>query len=247
MQQVNPIREWATPQITSVGNPELKPQFTNSIELNYTKQLKKGSFTFGTFYRHITDNINRSIRVDPLDVNKVILSHINTKNNHAFGLELSSNYRFTKWWSVNTGFDMYSQKEEGPVNGENVKITNTGYNFRASNNFKASKNLRFSLFGMYRGANKNLQFDSDPMWKIDVGARLSVLKGKGSISARFSDIFNSMHYGFTSERPYTQVGKFYWESQSAYLGFNYRFGGGKNKARNRKRRDNHEKRGGGGF
>lgn len=247
LNQVNPIREWSTPQITSVGNPELRPQFTNSLELNYTRQLKKGSLTFGTFYRHITDNINRSITVDPLDVNKVILSHINTENNNAYGVEVSSNYRFTKWWSVNTSFDLYSQKEEGPVNGANVKITNTSYNFRASNNFKATKNLRFSLFGMYRGPNKNLQFNVDEMWKIDLGARLTILKGKGSISARFSDIFNSMHFGFTSERPYPQIGKFYWESQSAYIGFNYRFGGGKNKARNRKRRDNHEKSGGGGF
>jgi len=247
LNQVNPIREWSTPQITSVGNPELRPQFTNSIELNYTKQLKKGSLTVGTFYRHITDNINRSIRVDPLDVNKVILSHINTDDNNAFGLELSSNYRFTKWWSVNTSFDVYSQNEEGPVNGEIVKVTNTGYNFRASNNFKATKKLRFSLFGMYRAPNKSLQFDSNAMWKIDVGARLTILKGKGSLSARYSDIFNSMHYGFTSERPFAQVGNFYWESQTAYLGFNYRFGGGKNKARSRKRRDNHEKSGGGGF
>ena len=37
--QVNPIREWSTPQITSVGNPDLRPQFTNSYELNYTRRL----------------------------------------------------------------------------------------------------------------------------------------------------------------------------------------------------------------
>jgi hypothetical protein len=36
-----PIREFATPRVTSVGNPELDPQFTNSIELNYTKTIKR--------------------------------------------------------------------------------------------------------------------------------------------------------------------------------------------------------------
>lgn len=247
LNQVNPIREWSTPLITSVGNAELKPQFTNSIELNYTRQLKSGSVTFGTFYRHIKDNINRSINVDPFDTNKLLISHTNTDDNNAYGIEISSNYRIKKWWSVNASFDLYSQNERGPINGETVEVTNTNYNFRANNNFKATKDLSFTLFGMYRGANQNLQFDVDPMYKIDIGARLKVLKGKGSISARFNDIFDTMSFSFESERPLAQVGEFFWESQTVYLGFNYRFGNGKNRAKSRKRRDNHETQGGGGF
>jgi len=245
LNQVNPIREWSTPQVTSVGNPELRPQFTNSFEVNYTKTLKNGSFTLGTFYRRIHENINRALLIDPLDVNKVILTFINSNNTNAYGIEISNNYRFFKWWSVNSSFDLYSQEENGLVGGSNVSITNTNWNFRANNNFKATKNLRFQLFGMYRGANKNLQFDVDPMWKIDFGTRLNILKGKGSLSLRFNDIFNSMHFGFNSTRPYPQNGKFYWESQTVYLGFNYRFGGGKNKARVRKNRRDNEKQGGG--
>jgi outer membrane receptor protein involved in Fe transport len=247
LSQVNPIREWSTPLITSVGNSELDPQFTNSLELNYTRQLKNGSVTFGTFYRNIKDNINRSIEIDPLDPNKLLLSHINSDDNDAFGIELSSNYRIKKWWSVNASFDLYSQKEKGPIGGETIEITNTSYNFRANNSFKANKNLSFTLFGMYRGPNENLQFDVEEMYKIDIGARLKVLNGKGSISARFNDIFDTMYFGFESERPLAQVGQFFWESQTIYLGFNYRFGNGKNKAKSRKRRDNHEKQGGGGF
>ncbi len=245
LSQVNPIREWSTPQITSVGNPELRPQFTNSFEANYTRTLKKGSVTFGTFYRRIHDNINRTLLKDPLDINKIILTFENTKNTSAYGVEISNNYRFTKWWRFNSSFDLYSQKENGIISGEAIEVTNTTWNFRANNSFKATKNLRFQLFGMYRGANKNLQFDIKPMWKIDFGARLNILKGKGSLSARINDIFDTMNFGFDSTRPYPQTGNFYWESQTAYIGFMYRFGGGKNKARHRKNRRDNEKQSGG--
>jgi hypothetical protein len=85
------------------------------------------------------------------------------------------------------------------------------------------------------------------MWKIDFGASLNVLNNQGTITARISDIFNSMSFDFESEKPYPQAGEFFWESQNAYIGFNYRFGGGKNKARSRKHRDNNEAQGGGGF
>ena len=56
-----------------------------------------------------------------------------------------------------------------------------------------------------------------------------------------------MRFKFDSTTPFVQNGRFKWESRTAYIGFNYRFGGGKNKAKQRRRRDNNEKQGGGGF
>ena len=245
--QVNPIRKWSTPQITDVGNPDLKPQFTNSYELNYTHQYEKGSFTFGTFYRRVNDNITRVLNKDPFDENNVEISYSNTKSNNRYGVELSSNHKFANWWRVNASFDLYTQKESGISNGENLEITNNSINFRVSNNFKASKNLRFQLFAMYRGGGESIQFKVDPMWMINTGASLNMLKNKGTISLRVNDIFEGMKFKFESENPYPYIGQFNWESRTAYLGFMYRFGGGKNKAKKRKSRDNNEAQGSGGF
>lgn len=247
LQQVNPIREWSTPTVSSFGNPALKPQFTNSIEINYTKQVEKGSFTIGTFYRNINDNINRILYEDPDDPNRVILSFDNTDDNNSYGLELSSNYKLTNWWSANASFDLYKQKDKGVIGNENIEVNTTVWNARINNNYKVTKDLRLQLFGMYRGASESIQWNVNPMWKIDFGASLNVLNNQGTITARISDIFNSMSFDFESEKPYPQAGEFFWESQNAYIGFNYRFGGGKNKARSRKHRDNNEAQGGGGF
>ncbi|NOR27675.1 MAG: TonB-dependent receptor, partial [Lutibacter sp.] len=230
-----------------VGNPNLKPQFTNSFEFNYTHQYEKGSFTLGTFYRRVNDNITRVLNEDPLDDNNVEISYFNTESNNRYGLELSSNHKFANWWRVNASFDLYTQKESGIANGEELEITNNSLNFRVSNNFKASKNLRFQLFAMYRGGGESIQFKVDPMWMINTGASLNVLKGKGTVSLRVNDIFEGMKFKFESENPYPFDGQFNWESRTAYLGFMYRFGGGKNKAKRRKARDNNETQGGGGF
>lgn len=247
LSQVNPIREWSTPTITSVGNPNLKPQFTHSFEINYTRKLKDGSITLGTFYRKIEDIITRTLLEDPVDPNKVILTYGNSDSNNAYGIEISSNYKFYKWWSANMSFDLYNQREKGISGTEAVEVTNTSWNIRANNSFKLNDKVRLQLFGMYRGANENLQFEVDPMWKIDFGGSWNILDNKGTISARVSDIFNSMKFGFDSVRPYPQTGNFYWESQTAYVGFTYKFGGGKNKALDRKRRDQNELQGSGGF
>ena len=112
--QINPIKEGSTPLVSSYGNQKLLPQFTNSLEVNHTRRLKKGTITGGVFYRVITNEINRALYVDRSDVQsgKVILTHDNFDDTSAYGVELSSNYRPTKWWSFNTSFDLFSQTDK---------------------------------------------------------------------------------------------------------------------------------------
>nr|WP_299345234.1 outer membrane beta-barrel family protein [Allomuricauda sp.] len=262
LQQVNPIREFATPLISSFGNPSLFPQFTNSYEVNYTKRLKKGSITAGVFYRSIEDEINRAVFVDRLDFNKLILTFDNFDNTSAYGVEVSANYKPTKWWSINGSFDMFSQTQRGiterlegePGNAteddivvENVEVDNTAWNLRMNNSFTVSKKLTLQLFGFYRGQNQNIQFEVQPLYFINFGARYNFAKGKGTLSANFNDVFNSMLFQFDGQRPYIQNGEFNWESQTLYVGVSYRFGSGKNRAKQRKRRDSNTKKTSGGI
>ena len=254
IQQVNPIREWSTPLITSVGNENLLPQFTNSIEVNYTRKIKGGSITLGTFYRNINDVISRVTFRDPADPSNVrqILTFQNFDDTDAYGIELSSNYRIAKWWRANASMDFYSQKQFGVADLTNpsaprLEVQNEVFNARISNSFTVSKKLRLQLFAMYRGSVEDIQWKVDPMKMVNLGANYSVFEGKGNIIFRVNDIFNTMQFQFASDNPFTQNGRFKWESRTAYLGFNYRFGGGKNKAKSRRRRDSNEKQGGGGF
>ncbi|MCF6132962.1 TonB-dependent receptor domain-containing protein [Flavobacterium wongokense] len=251
--QISPIREWTTPLVESRGNPNLKPQFTNSFEVNYTRTLKIGSMTAGVFYRNINDEIIRTLYKNPENINQDIISFDNFKNNNAYGVEISGNLKATKWWAINASSDAYFKKVKGTVENANTGLQEYGeadvttFNVRMNNNFTATKKLRFNLFGMYRGKDLGLQFVRKPMYKTDFGSTYTVLKGKGSITARVNDIFNTMHFAFDGSIPYRQEGAFYWESRGFYLGFNLTFGGAKNSAVQRKQRDNNETQSGGGL
>lgn len=262
LDQVNPIREWSTPFISSFGKTSLTPQFTNSIEANYTRSLKKGSITAGVFYRAIENEINRALFVDRTDIeNKVILTHDNFDNTNSYGVEVSSNYRPTKWWSLNASFDLYSQTQKGvaerladvenptvdDIITDTFEVDNVAWNFRMFNNFKVTKSLSLSAFGFYRGKARTLQFTVDPMYFVNLGARYSLWEGRGTFSVNYSDIFDTMNFGFEGELPYKQTGQFNWESNTVYVGLSYRFGGGKYRAKSRKNRDDNEKSGGGGI
>ncbi len=260
--QVNPLPEWNTPLISSFGNQQLEPQFTNSMEVNYTRKLEKGSITGGVFYRIIEDEINRAVFIDRTNLNRIILTYDNFSNTTAYGIEISTNYRPTKWWSINGSFDMFSQTQksisetltvptdvatENDIAVETFKVDNLAYNFRMFNNFRVSKKLSLSAFGFYRGKNKNIQFNVEPMYFVNVGMRYSFLEdNRATFSFNYNDIFDTMRFGFTGDRPFPQEGEFNWESNTWNVALSYRFGGGKYRAKSRKRRDNNEKQGSGG-
>ncbi|WP_282031493.1 outer membrane beta-barrel family protein [Winogradskyella eximia] len=254
--QVNPLPEWNTSLISQFGNPELRPQFTNSVEVNYTRQLEKGSITAGVFYRIIEDEIQQAILIDRADPERLILTNLNFDNTSAYGIELSSNYRPTKWWSINASFDLFSQTQKslaesfdnGDIVLNTVEVDNMAWNVRAFNNFKVSKSLSFSAFGMYRGKNKNIQFEMSDMLMVNLGMRYSFLEdNRASFSLSYNDIFDTMYAEFNGQRPYVQHGQFNWESQQILGRLSYRFGGGKYRAKSRKQRDNDVKEGGGMF
>jgi outer membrane receptor protein involved in Fe transport len=260
--QVNPIKEWSSPLISSYGNINLEPQFTNSVELNYTRNLKKGSLTFGVFYRKISNEINRALYIDRTDVRsgRLILTHDNFDTTSALGVELSTNYRPTKWWSLNGSFDLFSQELTGVSEYLNTDlevatidnvitdfntVDNLSWNFRVLNSFKVNQKINLTLFGFYRGQNKTLQFDIKPMTFVNIGSRYSFANNRGTLSLNFNDVFNTMKFGFEGDKPFLQEGSFEWESRTIYLGLNYRFGDSKYRAKSRKRRDDKEKSSGG--
>lgn len=86
------------------------------------------------------------------------------------------------------------------------------------------------------------------MSTVNLGMRYNFLEDdRATFSFNFNDIFNTMFFDFEGERPFPQVGNFNWESRTVSAGLSYRFGGGKYRAKSRKRRDNDEKSSGGGF
>ncbi|WP_282043087.1 TonB-dependent receptor domain-containing protein [Winogradskyella flava] len=261
--QVNPIPEFNTPLISQFGNSELEPQFTNSAEVNYTRNLEKGSITAGVFYRLIEDEINQGVFVDrsTLGSGRVILRIDNFDNTSAYGFEVSGSYRPTKWWSFNASFDMYGRTQRGfaesldptiinPTESDielnNVEVDNLIYNFRIFNNFKASKKLSFSAFAMYRGKDTGLNFEMEPMYFVNLGMRYNFLEdNRATFSLNFNNVFDTQEINILSERPFRQEVEFMPEFKTIFAGLSYRFGGGKYRAKSRKRRDNDEKSGGG--
>lgn len=245
--QLNPMRAWSSARITNIGNPSLVPQFTNSIELNYTRQLKSGSLTSGLFIRRIFDEITRFGFNDQDNPGGILFSYDNYQDNSAYGFELSGNYQITPKWSFNSSFDIYSQTQRGVAQDEFREVRNVIYNIRTNHSVKISKKLTLQAIGLYRGSSTNLQYKTLSFYFLNVGARYQLFEGNGNLSVSFNDIFHTQRFAFEGERPTLQEGTFNWDSQTLFVGYTHKLGRGKKRALKRKKRDSNEKKSSGGF
>ncbi|MEL7145502.1 MAG: TonB-dependent receptor family protein, partial [Bacteroidota bacterium] len=186
--QVSPIRVWSSARITNIGNPELVPQFTNSLEINYAKQYKRSSMILGVFLRDIHDEIIRFGFNDPDNEGNIFFSYNNYDRNQSYGIELSGSYKVNDWWNINSSADVYVQQQRAEVSSALNEVQRILSNFRMNHSFKLSDKISAQMLAAYRGPNTNLQYKIRGVYFLNIGARYQIMKGNGTLSLRLNDL-----------------------------------------------------------
>jgi outer membrane receptor protein involved in Fe transport len=153
-QQLFPFTDYADSLNLSRGNPNLKPQFTNSFELTYSLiYAGNANFLASAYYKNTTDLITRlaSEGVNPVNNRPVIINtYVNAKSSFVGGLEFIARNSITRWWDVTGNINIFTSK---------INTIDTGYfavapigeqwsyYAKAFNTFKITKALSFQLSG----------------------------------------------------------------------------------------------------
>jgi len=196
---LNPFITYIDPQTTFQGNPELKPEYVNSIELNYQKSFEKGFFSTEAYYRQTVNMIYRNQIA--LENNTLINSFDNLGSDYATGVEVMTNLEFFKWWNFNlSGNAFYYQLE---ANDNNIFIKNDGnaqfrWDLRLNNSIKFKWGSRLQLMGFYHGPAITPQGDRSEFFFVNAGIKQDFFQRKLSATFSIRDIFGTMKHSFTS-------------------------------------------------
>ncbi|MFT3948294.1 MAG: TonB-dependent receptor [Agriterribacter sp.] len=143
----------------SVGNPALRPEFTNSFELNYTQSLGQGHSLLTSVYFKQTNNLitqyqSRQYNV-PLPDGKLdsamVVSYINANSSRSYGLELTSKNPLAKWVDITTNLNFYNARIDNSGLDSTLGINDRWAFFGKMNlNFKLPSNFTIQLSGDYQ-------------------------------------------------------------------------------------------------
>jgi len=153
-QQLFPFTDYSDSLNLSRGNPNLKPQFTNSFELTYSLiYAGNANFLASAYYKNTTDLITRlaSEGVNPVNHRAVIINtYVNAKSSFVGGLEFIARNTITPWWDITGNLNIFTSKINTIDTGE-FAVAPIGeqwsYYAKAFNTFKITKALSFQLSG----------------------------------------------------------------------------------------------------
>ncbi|GAB4044386.1 TonB-dependent receptor [Spirosoma litoris] len=228
---LNPNFNTANPLNIRVGNPYLKPETVDRIEIGYSTQVKKTYLNFSLYTRLNTDDIQSiSQRSDTL-VGAVVTRVTNLGKEYNYGTNLFATINITPRWSVNANLDIMYRFIQGlalDINGLSTMISNQGFRWggRMDTQIQFDKGWVLQANIGYRGKDIALQGYRIGFAQYSLGARKSFTNKRGSIGI-VAENFLTRGMGFTSvlnSAQFNQDFRQYIYNSSVRATFSYKFG-----------------------
>lgn len=183
------FKDYYTAQI---GNADIRPEYINSFELMYKKNLNEHTLQSSLFYRSRKDKIER-LRI-PYEAGVTLDSMANVGNDHALGIELNAQLKIKKWWELNLNGNVYYYKVINDLQSGGKKETSTNYDFTINNMFRVHRNTRIQLDGNFVGPSVTTQGRSESFWFVNLAVRQQIHNPNLQATLSFRNIFNSASY-----------------------------------------------------
>lgn len=211
------------------GNPELKPEHSNRLELAYAFKNKY----FFTFSYTITHDAIRYVAAQVGEQKITEFYPVNVDKLNSLNLNIVTPIKIVKWWDINLFTNIYNNKYFNLQNNTVSKFYLT-LNENMTNTFNLGKGLKGELILEYNTKSVDQLGETHARFSnISIGLQKQVMKEKGSFTLNITDPFQWCNR-YKSIGTYLRMKEsdyFYFTSRGIRLTFNYRFGKVSNQGR----------------
>jgi outer membrane receptor protein involved in Fe transport len=189
------------PELLKVGNPFLRPQFTNAYELGYGRSWSGGSMTTSLYRRDITDSFLRVLAIDDSNPNYDIVNRIfeNAGNSAQTGIQVLLSQDILDPWRVSGNLNWY-QNDIDPLETTLLFPTVRPFSLPGSNDdtwgltfnnqIDLPRSVGVQASYIYYAARNIPQGLERARSSVDVSAKVPILNERAELQFTFTDIFN---------------------------------------------------------
>ncbi|MDQ3516105.1 MAG: outer membrane beta-barrel family protein, partial [Gemmatimonadota bacterium] len=191
-QELNPFPQFFDVQNVFIGNPNLNPEYTDALELGYTRTFKTGTLQVSPFYRRTTDIIR--VEIDASDVVQgrevTSISFKNLATGNSWGTDVNGSLRLGTKLSGFGGFNIFKMVTDG---GSTSSLGSGGVTWSARINGTTQIRPDVSLQAMYfyRAPVQQEGYKFSGMQFANIVVRKKIDGDKSSVALRFADPFNT--------------------------------------------------------
>lgn len=189
-----------------IGNPDIRPEYINSFELNYSHNSGDNVLSASLFHRSRKDKIER-VRI-PYTAGVTLDSMANVGHDYSTGLELTGGMQALRWWNVQVNGSLYHYKVKNEYK-EGQSESSLNYEIAWNNAFDPAKYTRIQLDGNFVGPSVTTQGRTQAFWYVNLAIRQQFLNRRLTGTLSFRDVFNTARYVNTIStanlRSYTRI------------------------------------------
>lgn len=224
MWDLNPFTTITDDRNLHKGNPNLVPEYSNSLELTVIQHMKKGNLNGAIFYRN-TDNV--IVDVLSIDGDVSTTTPLNIGKSTAFGAELNGKYEAFKFLSFMLDLNYSLYDRTGEFDGNSFDFQSDSWSGRLTSKLKLPYDFDMEVKGRYYSAYKDVQGTYDPGYTVDFGLKKKFMKGRTVINLSVRDLFDSRKRASETNLPnYYQYSERRRGGRVIVLGVSYGFGKG---------------------
>lgn len=175
-----------------IGNPDIRPEYINSFEVNYRKGWGENQLSVTAFHRSRKDKIER-LRV-PYQAGVTLDSMANVGHDYSTGMEVSLNVRLLRWWNTTVNGNLYHYKVKNERSAGGNTATSTNYDILWNNLFEVAKYTRLQFDASFVGPSVTTQGRTDAYWYANLAVRQQLFDRRLTASLVFRDLFRSAKY-----------------------------------------------------
>jgi outer membrane receptor protein involved in Fe transport len=263
---INPFPSQSSPTNQFIGNPDLNPSYSNTVDLGYLNTFGKLTLNASLYYTRATKTFNMisqgtgdfyfpelDLTVNENDATFPSLSNlygdeveviqstpINLASNTRQGFEFTLTYRPTNKWNLNGNFNIFQSQNRGEFNGTSFDNDNVSWFARINNKYTLPGNIDWQTRVFYQGPRADAQNKSRGMASVDLAFSKDLFNNNMSVALNVSDLFNSrVMISETTTPIFYSYGENQWRKRSVNLSLTYRF----NQQKRQQTRDRRMQRG----
>jgi outer membrane receptor protein involved in Fe transport len=218
--ELNPFYSYDNPLSFRSGNPDLDPEFTNSLELGYLVFKDKWNVNPAVYVRHTTGVIQR---IQFVQDGVTISRPENANTQLSYGIELTGTYKPWKWWTLNGTINGYGAQLDGTNIQDGAQRDFFTYTVQASSMMRLPKDINVQLRGNYEAEQETAQGRRLSIWRMDLAITKDFWDKRANASFKIQDVFNSrIRRSESSGADFQIYQEGRWRPRMFIIGFTYR-------------------------
>ena len=219
-------------EIIKVGNPALRPQFTNLLEIAHKTNLSRGYLYSAIYHRFANGTITRIASTVP-GSNLIYAIFQNADRSYNTGIEMVLSRDLSKSYSFNLNVNAYRNQIDAFTVQNKYPVPNTftagkqkifSGNVKLNNTFHLPKKVDAQITAIYLAKDIIPQGTIGSRFSLDLGIKKMIQNGNGELFFNTTDLLNTMVIKKEIQgKDFRYISSDYYETQVIRVGYSYKF------------------------